>query len=141
MYQTYFLKTGWALFFSGLRRLGIGPAFLVLFFPVISALFEPFDSVIIKHRNPGPAGIEAESSSGAERGQEATTSKEKYASDKIANWVTTRENELADLINNLRKEEHMRPLAPYRIQHVIESLEDTYSIECLDDIVKDVKEK
>lgn len=53
-------------------------------------------------------------------------------SDWIANWVTTRENELGDIINELRKEEHMRPLGPYRLQDVIESLENNYSIERLD---------
>ena len=71
---------GRALFFSGLR-LGIGPAFSVVFFTVICALFDPID-VLTKHMNP--AGIEDSSSSGAEKAHETTaasTSKDKYASD------------------------------------------------------------
>ncbi|GER37014.1 UPF0246 protein Spro_0686, partial [Striga asiatica] len=39
------------------------------------------------------------------------------------------------------KEEHMRPLAPYRLQDVVESLKNNYSIEQLDEIIKDIKEK
>ena len=36
---------------------------------------------------------------------------------------------------------HRRPLAPYRLQEVIESLERKYSVEYLDIIVKDVSAK
>ena len=35
----------------------------------------------------------------------------------------------------------MRPLAPYRLQEVVESLESNYSIEQLDEIVRDISEK
>lgn len=33
----------------------------------------------------------------------------------------------------------MRPLAPYRLQNVIESLENTHSIERLEEIIQDMK--
>ncbi len=35
----------------------------------------------------------------------------------------------------------MRPLAPFRLQEVVESLERKYSTERLDEIIKDMEEK
>lgn len=59
-------------------------------------------------------------------------------SDWTSHWVTSREDKLGDLINELRKEEHMRPLAPYRLQDVVESLETHFSVENLDFIFNDM---
>nr|WMB96938.1 hypothetical protein [Solanum melongena]WMB96984.1 hypothetical protein [Solanum melongena]WMB97196.1 hypothetical protein [Solanum aethiopicum]BAN09102.1 hypothetical protein [Solanum aethiopicum] len=154
LFQSYFWNTlGRALFFSGLR-LRLGPAFLLLFFilKILFSLFDPLSDELTKHMNP-----EDSSSSGAEKGkrpleisqddvwQDVDRGRQdnniRVDSDWTANWVTTRENALGDLINRLRKEEHMRPLAPYRLQYVVESLENRYSIERLDEIIKDIKEK
>lgn len=155
VFQAYFWNTlGRALFFSGLR-LRIGPAFSVVFFIILFSLFDPLSDELTKHMNP--AGIEDSSSSGAEKGTRPLEISQDEVwkdvdrrkrdnnilldSDWTANWVTTRENALGDLINEFRKEEHMRPLAPYRLQDVVESLENKYSIERLDDIIRDIKEK
>ncbi|GJT23668.1 cytochrome c oxidase subunit 3 [Tanacetum coccineum] len=62
-------------------------------------------------------------------------------SDWTSEWVTSRENRLGDLINELRGREHMRPLAPYRLQAVVDYLGSKYSVESLDEIILDVKEK
>nr|GEZ80188.1 hypothetical protein, mitochondrial [Tanacetum cinerariifolium] len=61
-------------------------------------------------------------------------------SDWTSEWVTSRENLLGDLINELRGREHMRPLAPYWLQAVVDSLGSEYSVEYLDEIIRDVKE-
>nr|GFD00254.1 hypothetical protein, mitochondrial [Tanacetum cinerariifolium] len=61
--------------------------------------------------------------------------------DWTSEWVTSRENLLGDLINELRGREHMRPLAPYRLQAVVDYLGTEYSVEYLDEIIRDVKEK
>lgn len=65
----------------------------------------------------------------------------KEDSDWMASWVTTCENQLGDLINKLRKAEGMRPLAPYRLQDVVESLENPYSMEELPNLIKDLQDK
>lgn len=54
--------------------------------------------------------------------------------------MTTRENRLGDLLNlnKLRKEERMHSLAPYRLQEVIERLEDLYGMENLDSLIKHI---
>nr|GEX85610.1 cytochrome c oxidase subunit 3, mitochondrial [Tanacetum cinerariifolium] len=58
-------------------------------------------------------------------------------SDWTSKWVTSRENLLGDLINELRGREHIRPLAPYRLQAVVDYLGSEYSVEYLDEIIRD----
>lgn len=62
-------------------------------------------------------------------------------SDWTSDWVTSREDRLGDLINELRKEEHMRPLAPYRLQDVVDNLETKFSVENLEILIKDMEEQ
>lgn len=151
LFQAYFWNTlGRALFFSGLR-LKMGPSvvfFLLLFWPLFY-----IDLELINNMNP--ASREDSSSSGAEKGKRPVEISQDHLwetvdqiqeekgilcdSDWTASWVTERENELGDLINKLRKEEHMRPLGPYRLQFVIETLETKYSISDLEKIINDIK--
>ena len=51
--------------------------------------------------------------------------------------LTSLENQVADLIIDLRKSEHMRAPSPKKIQRIVEVLEEEYGLEKLRTIKKD----
>src|SRR5215470_9603110 len=59
----------------------------------------------------------------------------------LSDWVTTRQNLIQDRLNELRQQEHMRPLAPNRVQEVIRILETHYGPEHLHSILEDLETK
>ncbi|GJV44884.1 hypothetical protein Tco_1429420 [Tanacetum coccineum] len=143
----------------------MGPLFSVGLFIIAFSLYDSLD--LGKHVNPGgtegfsgagkadpSASTSQDASSRSERPLEVSqeelwTSVDRVRSERnvvldsdwTSEWVTSRENRLGDLINELRGREHMRPLAPYRLQAVVDYLGSKYSVESLDEIIRDVKEK
>lgn len=59
----------------------------------------------------------------------------------LSDWITTRQNLIQDRLNELRRQEHMRPLAPNRMQEVVRILETLYGPEHLHSILEDLETK
>lgn len=59
----------------------------------------------------------------------------------LSDWITTRQNLIQDRLNELRRQEHMRPLAPNRMQEVVRILETNYGPEHLHSILEDLETK
>lgn len=57
----------------------------------------------------------------------------------LSDWITTRETLIHEQLNKLRKAEHMRPLAPHRMQAVIQFLESEYGPESLNSILEELE--
>lgn len=54
--------------------------------------------------------------------------------------LTDLENEVGDLICQLRRLEHMRSPAPYRLTHIVETLEEEHGLDQLPAILADLRE-
>ncbi|GJY48471.1 cytochrome c oxidase subunit 3 [Tanacetum coccineum] len=143
----------------------MGPLFSVGLFIIAFSLYDSLD--LGKHVNPGgtegfsgagkadpSASTSQDASSRSERPLEVSQEELWREVDRMrsernvvgdsgwtSEWVTSRENRLGDLINELRVRERMHRLAPYRLQAVVDYLESKYSVEALDEIIRDVKEK
>nr|GEV62525.1 hypothetical protein [Tanacetum cinerariifolium] len=156
--------SGRAILFSCLR-FKMGPLFSVGLLIIAFSLYDSLD--LGKHVNPG--GTEGFSGAGKEDPSASTSQDASSRSERplevsqeelwrevdrmrsernvvgdsgwTSEWVTSRENRLGDLINELRVRERMHRLAPYRLQAVVDYLESKHSVEALDEIIRDVKEK
>lgn len=91
----------------------------------------------------GPSSIRRKVDAEADSNTTLTPAEEEEILNKSDDWcvkhLTELEEKIQDAILNLRETEHMRPLAPERITHIVEQLTEKYEFTKLPEILNDLQ--